>query len=71
MHLFIIENESVMENHPLSCYVSRQIDYSAKLSETLSSKMTTNNKDDDDNMRILSETLGNSSLHLCFLMTRP
>jgi len=60
LYFFIIENEPVIENHPLSCYTSRRIDYSAKLNEILSSKIIINNKKNNhDNVTILSEGLGN------------
>ena len=42
----------VTENNPLSCYTSRRIDYSAKLSESLSheglsSKIVVDDQEDD------------------------
>ncbi len=63
-YTFIIENEPVIENHPLSCYTSRKIDYSEKLNEILSSKIIINKEEDDhNNITILSKSLGNYSLY--------
>lgn len=57
-------NEPIIPNHPLSCYTSRKIDYSAKLNEILSqrelsSKITINDIENNDEIIISSESLGN------------
>ena len=65
-----MENEPVIENHPLSCYTSRIIDYSSKLNEKLNPKIIIYNKEnshDNDNITILSEEgLGNYFFTLYF-----
>ncbi|CAB4435212.1 unnamed protein product [Rhizophagus irregularis] len=33
--LFLVSNVPIIENHPLSCYTSRKIEYSAKINEIL------------------------------------
>ena len=68
---FIIENELVTKNHPLSCYTSRKIDYSAKLNEILnqelSSKIVINEENYyDDNKTWLTEDLGKFSYYFYF-----
>ncbi|UZO14427.1 uncharacterized protein OCT59_005884 [Rhizophagus irregularis] len=57
------DNEPVIQNHPLSCYISRKIDFSSILNEILnqeelSSKIIINNNNKDDDKIVLSESLG-------------
>jgi len=54
----------VIENHPLSCYTSRKIDYFVELNEKLSFKIIINKKEDNhDDITNLSESLGNYSIY--------
>ncbi|CAB5363422.1 unnamed protein product [Rhizophagus irregularis] len=62
-----IVNEPIIPNHPLSCYTSRKIDYSAKLNEILSqrelsSKTTINDIENNDEIIISSESLENCKI---------
>ena len=58
------ENELIIQNHPLSCYTSKRIDYSAKLNEILSQKelsskiIIDNGEDEENNHTMLSKDLG-------------
>jgi hypothetical protein len=64
MKFFCLENEPIIQNHPLSCYTSKRIDYSAKLNEILSQKelsskiIIDNEEDEEDNYAMLSKDLG-------------
>ena len=58
---FILENEPIIQNHPLSCYTSKRIDYSAKLNEVLSQEELSSRiiiDGEEANYSMLSEDLG-------------
>ncbi|CAB4376406.1 unnamed protein product [Rhizophagus irregularis] len=62
--VLVPDNEPVIQNHPLSCYISRKIDFSSNLNEILnqeelSSKIIINNNNKDDDKIVLSESLEN------------
>ncbi|CAB4435218.1 unnamed protein product [Rhizophagus irregularis] len=52
-------NEPITKNHPLSCYTSRKIDYSAKLNEILTELSTKIVIDEERESNLLSESLEN------------
>lgn len=64
IHLYFLVNEQITENHPLSSYTSRKIDYSAKLNEIIfreelsSQFIVDKDKDFDNETNLLSESLG-------------
>ncbi|PKC09967.1 kinase-like protein [Rhizophagus irregularis] len=68
IHLQLVNmNKPIIPNHPLSCYTSRKIDYSAKLNEILSqrelsSKTTINDIENNDEIIISSESLENCKI---------
>ncbi len=73
-YLNLLGNEPITENHSLSCYTSRKIDYSAKLNkilnqEELSCKLVINEEKEYNNETILllSESLGIKIFHNFFL----
>ncbi|EXX54180.1 Tpk3p [Rhizophagus irregularis DAOM 197198w] len=53
-------NEPITKNHPLSCYTSRKIDYSAKLNEILTQEELSTKIviDEERESKLLSESLG-------------
>jgi hypothetical protein len=71
---FYLGNEQITtKNHPLSCYTSRKIDYSAKINEILtreelSSKfMKDERKEINNETTLLSESLGKKNYTLICL----
>ncbi|GES81595.1 kinase-like domain-containing protein [Rhizophagus clarus] len=61
--ILVPDNEPIIKNHPLSCYISRKIDFSSDLKEILdqdelSSKIIINNNNNKDDIRtVISESL--------------
>ncbi|CAB4435213.1 unnamed protein product [Rhizophagus irregularis] len=56
----IPKNESITKNHPLSCYTSRKIDYSAKLNEILTQEELSTKivVYEERELKLLSDSLG-------------
>ncbi|CAB5200311.1 unnamed protein product [Rhizophagus irregularis] len=51
----IPSNEQITKNHPLSCYTSRKIDYSAKINEILSQEELSNKIVIDEEKEIIND----------------
>ncbi|PKY28234.1 kinase-like protein [Rhizophagus irregularis] len=67
----IPSNEQITKNHPLSCYTSRKIEYSAKINEILSQEELSTKFIIDEKKGIINEITLLSENLVCFDCKRP